>query len=168
MGGSPLITVDLLPLFGTLALNILSDDIHFIVMMVMLRLFWWELVAWIALTAMSGRHRQGVGGAAGVARRGWRQSRELQWWWFYVDGDGSCDNGDGFIMMVMVEVMMKIKWFIFFGLSPHGITRVMNCKYLCANLLWEVSYVLLLIKDYTWTLDIVAKGEEDDEFAIGE
>ena len=39
MGGSPPITVDLLPLFGTLALNILSDDIHFIVMMVMLRLF---------------------------------------------------------------------------------------------------------------------------------
>ena len=37
--GFPLITVDLLPLFGTLALNILSDDIHFIVMMVMLRLF---------------------------------------------------------------------------------------------------------------------------------
>ena len=39
MGGSPLITVDLLPWFGTLALKILSADIHFIVMMVMLRLF---------------------------------------------------------------------------------------------------------------------------------
>ena len=37
--GFPLITVDLLPLFGTLALKILSDDIHFMVMMVMLRLF---------------------------------------------------------------------------------------------------------------------------------
>ena len=38
-GGFPLITVDLLPWFGTLALKILSDDIHFMVMMVMLRLF---------------------------------------------------------------------------------------------------------------------------------
>ena len=37
--GFPLITVDLLPLFGTLALKILSDDIHFMVMMVILRLF---------------------------------------------------------------------------------------------------------------------------------
>ena len=37
--GFPLITVDLLPWFGTLALKILSDDIHFMVMMVMMRLF---------------------------------------------------------------------------------------------------------------------------------
>ena len=38
-GGFPLITVDLLPWFGTLALNILSADIHFMIVMVMLRLF---------------------------------------------------------------------------------------------------------------------------------
>ena len=36
------------------------------------------------------------------------------------------------------------------------------------SIMLYVKYVLLLIKDYTWTLDIVAKGEEDDEFAIGE
>ena len=35
-GGFPLITVDLLPLFGMLALKILSDDIHVMVMMVIM------------------------------------------------------------------------------------------------------------------------------------
>ena len=102
---------------------------------------------------MSGRHRQGVGGAAGVARWGWRQSRELQWRWFYVDGDGSCDNGDGFTMIVMVEVMMKIKWLIFFGLSLHSIIRVINCKFLYGNLLWDGKYHMCCFSEKKFYLD---------------